>query len=452
MAWDVVVRTFYTDSGLSAGLARANEQLRQLSRTGPGAGAGVRAVEQGARALALQAVGLPGPLGRVATGLLQLGGGSALVLAAVAGIGAIGAAVRALTRDARDNAEAQKKMFDELRNVGPHGQAVAARAEIAKLEELQTLPFGERLKRVGKAFVGPLLGGETLEEQNQAIERRIAELRIIIAKAERELEEPSARLQRLATGRLAVARLELRQAGLGPEPQIGLNRLDRAEEVRRLELEQDPQTRGVAAEVARQERIAAGLDLRREANERLIETQFEAELRANNLTDSEEALAEAIRAHRLALEGLEPAVARYIAHEERVAATSIKSAEVLRTQLPQAFAAMGRAATQSMDAVVQSAISSITQMIQAMPGISPATNAVLGFVTGILGGLFNRRDPMPVEVTNADELRAEGPDRFSIQIISESTGALIDEIEYELGRRARLDRIIRIPRRVRILD
>jgi hypothetical protein len=53
---------------------------------------------------------------------------------------------------------------------------------------------------------------------------------------------------------------------------------------------------------------------------------------------------------------------------------------------------------------------------------------------------------MPVRITNPAELRPEGPDRFTLQIFSESTGELLDEITYELGRRTRLDRVVRIPR------
>lgn len=146
MAFDLLVRTFFADNGLSAGLAKANAGLQQLGKSGPGARSGLRAVEMGARSLAFEAAGLQGPLGRIAAGLLQLGGGSALVLGVVAGVGAIALAYRALTADSRAAAEEQAKLRDELvrtaaqRAAGliPETQQIGsnvatARAELARL-------------------------------------------------------------------------------------------------------------------------------------------------------------------------------------------------------------------------------------------------------------------------------------------------------------------------------
>lgn len=110
MAFDVLVRALFTDNGLSAGLAQANASLHELGKSGPGAQRGLRLAETGMRALAFEAVGIQGPIGRVAEGLLQLGGGSALVLGAVAGIGAIAAAWK-LSSQAFDEAT---KGADEL--------------------------------------------------------------------------------------------------------------------------------------------------------------------------------------------------------------------------------------------------------------------------------------------------------------------------------------------------
>src|SRR5438034_4917536 len=153
MAFDVVVRSFWTDSGLSAGLASANEKLRLLGRSGPNAATGLRSVEMGARMLAFQAVGLPGPLGRVAGGMLQLSGGSALMLAVVAGLGLAGAAIRDLTQDARENAAAQDAMIQKLGQLGPHGEAAAARIRLAELERQRNDPtFFENALRNAKAL------------------------------------------------------------------------------------------------------------------------------------------------------------------------------------------------------------------------------------------------------------------------------------------------------------
>lgn len=452
MAWDILVRTFYSDSGLAVGLARGNDQLRNLARSGPNAGAGLRAVEQGIRTLAFSATGLPGPLGRIAGGLLQLGGGNALMLGALAGLAAAGAAIRALTKDARDNAEAQEAMLDKLGKIGPHGEITEARARLADLQQQLADPsFIQRVGRVGKAFLGPLLGGASLEEQKERLKRAIREQEDIIAAAQKRLaEQTGGDLLRSAQAGLDAAQLRLRQAGLGTDPQVGLSRFQREEELRRLQLIREGRPEDVATEVARRERLTAEINARREATERLNDTQLEAQIRNQNLTASEEAVTEAIVAQRLVIEqGLEPALARVIAHEQRLATDTIKVAQIFRQQIPAAFAAMGAAAAQSMAAVVQSAISSVAQIAQSLPGISPVAGGVIGFAAGLLGGLFGHRSrPLPVEVTNAEELRPEGPDRFTLQLISATTGDIIEETIYELGRRTRLDRVVRIPRGV----
>jgi hypothetical protein len=74
----------------------------------------LRAVETGARSLAFEAAGLAGPLGRVSAGLLQIAGGNALVLGAVAGLGAVALAYNLLTKESREAAEAEKKHREEL--------------------------------------------------------------------------------------------------------------------------------------------------------------------------------------------------------------------------------------------------------------------------------------------------------------------------------------------------
>ena len=111
--FDLIVRTFFSD-GLSAGLAKANASLNQFTRSGPGARVGMRAIQQGAQALAFSAAGLAGPMGRVAAGLLQIGGGNAVVLGAVAGLGAVALAYNLLTKESREAAEAEKKHREEL--------------------------------------------------------------------------------------------------------------------------------------------------------------------------------------------------------------------------------------------------------------------------------------------------------------------------------------------------
>lgn len=149
--FDVVVRTFFSDNGLSAGLAKANAGLNQLGKSGPGARSGLRAVEIGARQLAFSAAGLTGGIGHLARGLLMFGGGSALMLGAVAGVGALAFAYRAFTKDAREAEAAQKKLSEEI----DRALQAARASRIAPLQAAETVQQQGRgrLQRVGLELI-----------------------------------------------------------------------------------------------------------------------------------------------------------------------------------------------------------------------------------------------------------------------------------------------------------
>lgn len=453
MAFDLVVRAFFTDSGLSAGLAKANEGLKNLGKSGPGARQGVRSVEAGVRSLAFQSVGLPGPLGRIAQGFLLLGGGNALMLGAVAGLVVVGAAIRALTRDARDNAAAQQAMLAQLERLGPHGAATAARIRIAELERKRDDPtFLEGAASLARQFGSSLIGGagSTPAGQREAIERQITEQKNILARALAETETPANRALRESAESSGAARL--RQQLLQREVSTGqlTSELDLSEALERQRLEYEKLPPAIARKVAAQNRESAQLNLTNTLTIDSWRAGREATIVNDMLGASQEDVTAALRRYELELKGLDPAMAAIIARSEQWAASSLKTAQVLRTQLPAAFAQMGTAALQGMDAVAQSAIQSLASIAQALPGVTPLQQGLIGFAANIIGGLFNRREPLPVNVTNAADFRPEGPDRFTLQIFSPTTGELLDEIEYELGRRSRLDRVVRIPRGVAV--
>jgi len=178
--WDVIVRTFFSDSGLSAGLAKANAGLDQLRKTGPGARAGLRAVEIGARQLAFSAAGLSGGIGNLARGLLMFGGGSALMLGAVAGIGALALAYRHFTRDSREAAAAQIKLREELVKVAqaaregrlPGTQRIATQQEqrASRFAELNAL-IATRQSQLSALVPGQAFAHET---ETQTLQRLLA--------------------------------------------------------------------------------------------------------------------------------------------------------------------------------------------------------------------------------------------------------------------------------------
>jgi len=398
--------------------------------------------------LAFQAVGIPGPLGRVASGLLQIGGGSALMVGAVAGLALVGFAIRALTKDARDNAQAQKDMIAEIAKLGPSGVAHAAQLKIADLIQERDQPtLAQRFKRA-PLLSGPRIGGGWRPEELEQINREIAEQQNIINKAMQDFADAATRAkQDAALGmRQAIDRQKMSGA-LMPGGELASD-LDVRQRMRQNELQADPRTRDVAIQVAAEERRAAAINLSTDAQKNAREASEDAAIANRMLWASEQDVTAALRIEELVRAGMPRAIAQTTAARERETAANVKAVSVLRSQLPQAFAAMGAAAAESMQAVVQSALQSVTQIAQALPGVTPIESSVIGFVGGLLGGLFGRSRPLPVEVTNAADLRPEGIDRFTLQILSSSTGEMMDEIVYELGRRTRLDRVIRIPRGV----
>lgn len=132
MTWDVVLRALFTDNGAAAGLAKLNDQIHGVAKAAPGGTRGFTMMERGLQTLAAEAIGVSGPIGKIAEGLLKFGGGSGLVLGAAAGIGVIALAYNALTKESREAAEAQVKLREEL------VRTAAVRAE-AKVPETQKI-------------------------------------------------------------------------------------------------------------------------------------------------------------------------------------------------------------------------------------------------------------------------------------------------------------------------
>jgi hypothetical protein len=100
---------------------------------------GVHLFENALRALSFQAAGIPGSVGKAAQGIGMLGIGSLWVTGAIAGLGGVALAIRALTSDAREAGKAADELAksvgnltvgDKLRaiqtNLGEAGQGVFA--------------------------------------------------------------------------------------------------------------------------------------------------------------------------------------------------------------------------------------------------------------------------------------------------------------------------------------
>ena len=177
-SWDIIVRTFFSDGGLSAGLAKANAALDRMGKAGPGARAGLRAVEIGARQLAFEAAGLQGGIGQLVRGFAMFGGGSALMLGVVAGIGGVALAYRALTKDTREAAAEQKKLQEEL-----HRVAEARREARTPVSQRIATQQGQRGARFG--------------ELNAQIDAEMANLRANVGTRRFDYETDEQALQRM---------------------------------------------------------------------------------------------------------------------------------------------------------------------------------------------------------------------------------------------------------------
>lgn len=103
-----VERTQSALAGVSTVAARTNTGFDNLSK------GGLKRLESGFQALAFQAAGVPGPLGRIASGLVLLGGGSGVLLGVAAAAGAVALAWKALTTASTDAAAAMDRLKPKL--------------------------------------------------------------------------------------------------------------------------------------------------------------------------------------------------------------------------------------------------------------------------------------------------------------------------------------------------
>src|SRR5882672_9426102 len=123
--FDTALKSVTGTSGAGASmLFNLNKQQGQLAETGAAGSRGLHMVRSAAAALAFQATGVAGPVGKIAEGLLLFGAGSTVVLGAVAGLAAVALAYRVLTQETRDDIAAQQELAKELAGMGAHGGVI----------------------------------------------------------------------------------------------------------------------------------------------------------------------------------------------------------------------------------------------------------------------------------------------------------------------------------------
>lgn len=150
---------------MAAGMAAAATPLAQVSATAPKAALGTNAMRGALVSLASSAAGVPGPVGRILSLLLQFAGGSSLVIGLAAGIGAIVLLWNKLTeatRKAREETDAYIKKARETVKTGatPLGQYIADVQEAEKHRQRLADEFAaiERSQQIGGVSVAGSVG------------------------------------------------------------------------------------------------------------------------------------------------------------------------------------------------------------------------------------------------------------------------------------------------------
>ena len=479
----MVLRAFWADSGLSAGLAGANEKLQQLGRSGPGAPMGLRLVEQGARTLAFQAAGVGGPLGRISAGLLQLGGGQALVVGAVAGIGLIVGAYKAATAETDELTAATDKLNQTWRDILARGKPlVGLQNEIIKATQQQTdaqakldqlldrqrrLEPGERNSTGAAILAGNIVGAQA---QVDAATRQITALR----SGRPDLIRQDAKTY-VATFLAAIKDLSLDQ-------QLARVTSNETEFRRRgteaaqawsnayFDLLDKKFSRPFAA--PRATTLGAAVDAQGRSLTPL--QQFSGAGPAGGGTVSNAPLAAWLAMEERAgviLRGLITPQQRFndemnvLSQSLEWGAMTAKERKIAEDELRKSVGLTAHVATVSAAAMITAA-SGLAAMFAggggSAGGFLSGIGGILGLIPGVgtigavvsgIGGVISASESRGTTINGyspraLDQMKnaGGGPDRVVVQIISSSTGELLDQIEYELGRRTRLDRIIRIPR------
>lgn len=442
--FDTALKNVTTTSGGGATtLFNLNKQQERLGETATHGARGLHMVRSAAAALAFQAAGVPGPVGKIAEGLLLFGAGSTVVLGAVAGLALVAGAVRAVTQETRDDIAAQQDLVKGLGALGPHGEARAARIRLAELEQERDTPtLAQRFQRA-PGFAGPRIGGGWRPQELEQINREIAEQQRVLDRAMRSFASPQQTTLRSSINELEVQRVNGARGILTP-----LTELEEAQ--RRLRLEQEHYPPALAATIAAHERLTAEMKLATDAFRDDAAGIEEARIRNGLLWASTDEVTEALRRRKLETMGLPTTTAVAIANDERWAAGQIRVAGILRDALPRAFDAIAQGAITGFDQMAQQLVSIATNAVQQLPGLSPLEGGLIGFVGSLVGNLFGGRDK-GVRIDSysqqaLEQMRRANPEAASARIIVlDSRGHTVAEFLNEAGRREDRDAIDRVP-------
>jgi hypothetical protein len=178
VARDPVVRFRVDDTDAVSHLARLDAALARFERSEPQRV--IRSTAMAFEHMAASAIGVEGPLGRVASTLLMFGTGGAVGIAILGGLAAISLAMKVMAEDAKKAAQETKKLTDELTKLSPHGVVEAARIQISPLQiEASRIQAELDARARFRAQFGPL--GALIPDFDDGKRKRLAELNKQIA-------------------------------------------------------------------------------------------------------------------------------------------------------------------------------------------------------------------------------------------------------------------------------
>jgi hypothetical protein len=191
---------------LGQGAGTASNALPALARSTTSTTQGVTHLRGALQLLAIQATGIPGPLGRIASSLGMIGAGSTVMVGVLAGIAAMSLAWRKFREDANAAAEAMKELHKMEGSFSPSAMTARSgtlqrqeRALAGQLEAQQSFtmnlpgPFG-----VISDYVKMWQSSQT-KEKLADVRERLATLDDAIAEFTRDLEGEADRALRFQT-------------------------------------------------------------------------------------------------------------------------------------------------------------------------------------------------------------------------------------------------------------
>jgi hypothetical protein len=456
--FDVVARFLFADGGLSAGLAKANAQIAGFAKATPNARQGLKGLELGMRQAAVQAIGLSGPMGNVASSLVRIGGGSALILGAAAGIGLIGGAYRLASNEANRFVEENEKAAESFRRIAAAGSALTTLGQQLREARGELSVTEQRLEHVrdfrGGMFAGAGviagLFGPSRDVEEIRLQQLQATQRNTVLQASRQWEDAVAEAIKKGTKKgleeggplwdQAIARLEQRlfQQRLGRGLAESQARLVAAGAGGFALRGGPPQMQALGAAPS-----GAGIPdyLTRgaEINQLIAASVTPAQQFASQVALLQEAIVatkDPTGELRVALEAL-----------QRSARQAGRAAQLGAAQMVTAFSSLV-AGIVSGGGGPGGILQGLGGTLGLIGGINPIIPAALGGLGAIFSAFDSNEDRRHRELVttinqSADRIRGE-PQTITL-VLTTPSGEEVDRVLYELGRRSRRDAVVRLP-------